>query len=209
MLNSTRGALHLAHHPHRLRVPISLNRTRPARTGPTHRLPHATAVCTLLGMGLLLAACASTENLGPAPAPPAIQPARGPGTGASNVRAGTEQLEILADWDDILAAAEVGLDQAEAVILAPSRLLTTGNQPGEVAETREMDQWVRRLRFQTSLDHRGELLFATPDKGSPVPIVVQCRLPQDPARRRLILQRVATRLADLRGVDAAPIRPLP
>jgi hypothetical protein len=106
---------------------------------------------------------------------------------------------VRGDWDDVDAAAEVGVSRGEAAILS-SRL----------------EQGRREYELVSIQDEPGILiasLAAAPEEaagppGPGVPIELTCRMgrSENRARERVILLQTARRLKDLAGVDVRPIR---
>lgn len=108
---------------------------------------------------------------------------------------------VRGDWNDVEAAAVVGLERAECAILR-----RTENSPTVVA-----------YALRTVLDQDGVLRFtrAAPadgagsqDRGENIDITVFCRVGPfgDQEREERILDAVRDRLGELRGVEFAPSR---
>jgi hypothetical protein len=104
------------------------------------------------------------------------------------------RINVIADWNDVEAAVLVSTEPIEAAILeqreTPSRwefdLVTVAAEPASLVAER-----------------------ATGDgPGEAVMIQLTARVSDfgDPARERILLERVRGRLLDLKGVDVRPLR---
>ena len=102
---------------------------------------------------------------------------------------------VTGDWNDVESAALVGTNKAEAVVRT---------QTINTATLQEFD-------LQTVRDGRGTLRVSREQSdtdGESISIELWCHVGPfgDQARERQILDAVAERFADLRGVEFAPIR---
>ncbi|MBK7406185.1 MAG: hypothetical protein IPJ41_16665 [Phycisphaerales bacterium] len=111
------------------------------------------------------------------------------------LRADAQQKEASGDWDDISAAVAVSLSVSELVLVA----------------TESPDAGHRVYRLRSARDEPGVLVverLSPADEGDPVLLRLSCSVGRfgDPARERAVLERVSTRLGQLRGVEVSPIR---
>ena len=109
-------------------------------------------------------------------------------------RRGPSQLRIEADWDDVDAAVEVGVGQAEAAILH--------SEPSP-------DGLQRRYQLKHVSGVTGVLTARVESDGKdPRQIAFTCTMGamENGGLAQHILDRVAVRLKDLRGREVAPIR---
>lgn len=97
------------------------------------------------------------------------------------------------DADDLDAAAQGGVEEADAVIV------------DRLAEVES----VRRYTIRTTADEPGLLTIERLSRGpDPVRLRVGCAIGRfgDPAREREVVEQVRQRLERLRGVEFAPLR---
>ncbi|MBX3386689.1 MAG: hypothetical protein KF768_08975 [Phycisphaeraceae bacterium] len=112
--------------------------------------------------------------------------------------------EVIGDWNDVEAAALAGVDQAEATVRSVDRsresdgvlifdLLTVRDRSGELTVER-----ISEGRTVRGVEHESARLRLTGRIGSG-PL-------REPDTERWIIDRVARRLEQLRGVEFAPLR---
>ena len=157
--------------------------------GTRHPLPNDArfvrlfALCVVFSVliypvvGMSLMSCASRG------AAPAIREHRGPA-----------QLRIEADWDDVDAAVEVGVGQAEGVVVH--------SEPSP-------DGMQRGYQLKHVSGVTGVLTARVEAEGKdPRPIVFTCTMGamDNGGLAQRILDRIAVRLKDLKGKEVAPIR---
>lgn len=111
---------------------------------------------------------------------------------------------MIGDWNDVEAAALAGVDQAEATVRSVDRsresdgvlifdLLTVRDRSGELTVER-----ISEGRTVHGVEHESARLRLTGRIGSG-PL-------REPDTERRIIDRVARRLEQLRGVEFAPLR---
>jgi hypothetical protein len=138
-------------------------------------------------MGKWLCAAAGALAMGCASSPP-------PAVGTTR-SGGVTRTELSADWNDVASAVGVGLGQ---VGIAPVRV--DRSDPSRAVYT-----------LRTARDEPGELTLerlAEPAAADPVAIAITCSIGRfgDPTREADVIQSVARRLEQLRGVEIAPIK---
>ncbi len=135
--------------------------------------------CTLAGLMLPICGCSG----GPLKSEPSNSPPR--------------QVVLVADWNDLEAAAEVAVPHVEMAVLeiqpSPQRvrfeLLTATDEPGELIAT----------RAEPATDY---------DPGEQIEITLTARIGRfgDAAHEVLLLDAMRTRLLQLKGVATAPLQ---
>ncbi len=127
-------------------------------------------------MGAILAGCATSA------------------TTSTRDRRGPAALTVQGDWDDVDAAVEVGVGQGEAAVVR-SQAAPDGLQ--------------RRYELKHVSGLTGVLnVRAESDGKDPRPIALSCTMGamESGGLSHRIIERVARRLTDLKGLEVAPIR---
>jgi len=121
------------------------------------------------------------------------------GEGAGVIEAGQVspgRATLTADWNDLDAAADVAAQRTELVVL----------------RTTSPDPCTRRYDLLSVSGEPGTLIVTRPHPcdgpGESIPLTIEATIGRfgDPRRERILLNAFTARLADLHGVDFAPIR---
>lgn len=110
--------------------------------------------------------------------------------------------ELVGDWNDVTAAVDAGLSAAEVSILP----ITTGLS---VADSTDLGPNCRVFRFESIINTTGTMAIARQPGSGPesAQIVLRASFEGEdgPARTTRLLDGVARRFSQLRGVDSAPL----
>ena len=121
------------------------------------------------------------------------------GPGAGRITAGDTspgRALLTADWNDLDAAADVAVGRAQLAIVS----------------TMSPDPCTRRYELTTVRGEPGALTITRPPPcegpGESIPLTIEAAIGRfgDPERERTLLSAFTSRLADLHGVEFAPVR---
>ncbi len=141
------------------------------------------ASCMVISVSISLIVGSALTGCTSSGAAPSIRDRRGPA-----------QLRIEADWDDVDAAVEVGVGQAEAVVVH--------SEPSP-------DGLAKGYQLKHVSGVTGVLTARiAPDGKDPQPISFTCTMGamENGGLAQTILDRIGRRLKDLKGKEVAPIR---